>query len=265
MRESIPPLQDFGISYEVTIVSAHRTPARLVAYDHASGLGLLRPTRTLEGVTPMSLGSAADVSNRDSVMLLPFGGRDGATVSTVVSKRRFTASWEYMLESALYVAPPTLRWAGAAMVDRQGRLVGIGSLLLRSVSQQGQLPGNLFVPVDVIKPILPDLIAQGRRKEEDRPWLGLGTEEVQGHLFVTTISTGGPADKAGIKQGDIVVSVGSDGVTTQEAFYRKLWTSGSAGARIALRVLQGAELRTITVDSIARERYFTSDTSDTRK
>src|SRR5215470_12683873 len=200
-------------SIEITTQDDRTVPATLVGYDHASGLGLLRPTTPL-GVKPMPMGQAADVAQREPVMVLPAGGRDAASLAYVVAKRKFTASWEYLLETAIFTSPPTMQWAGAALVSREGKLVGIGSLLVRETLDGAQAPGNMFVPIDLLKPILADLIEKGRRSGPARPWLGLATEELHAHLLVTRVSPEGPADKAGIRNGDIVVGVGKDPVKT---------------------------------------------------
>lgn len=241
---------------ELTTQDQLTVPATLVSYDHATGLGLLRAVAPLAGVTPMEMGSADALALREPVMVLPHGGRGAASIGYVMSKRKFTASWEYLLESALFVSPPTMQWAGAALVNREGKLVGIGSLLLRSIDASQQVPGNLFVPVDVLKPILKDLIDTGHRAGPVRPWLGLGTEEVQGRLFVTNITRDGPADKAGIRRGDILLGIGRDGVRTHEEFYRRLWSMGAAGTEIPLRVLQDVEVRDLRVESADRARHF---------
>jgi S1-C subfamily serine protease len=180
-----------------------------------------------------------------------------ASLAYVVSKRKFTGSWEYLLESAIFTAPPTLQWAGAALLSREGKLVGIGSLLVREALEGGsEVPGNMFVPIDLLKPILADLIEKGRRKEPPRPWLGLATEELHGHLIVTRVSPDGPADKAGIRSGDVVVGVGADPVKNHEELYRKVWGRGAAGVDVPLRILQGADLRELKLRSIDRFQYF---------
>jgi len=245
-------------SIEITTHENKTVPATLVGYDHATGLSVLRATAPLQGVTPMELGSADSLTVNEPVMVLPYGGRAAASIGYVMSKRKFTASWEYLLESALFVSPPTMQWAGAALVNREGKLVGIGSLLLRAVDELQSVPGNMFVPVDALKPILRDLIATGKRTEPARPWLGLGTEELQGHLFVTNVTRDGPAAKAGIRRGDILIGVGKESVRSHEEFYRSLWSLGAAGTEIPLRLLQGAEVKEFTVRSIDRNQHFQS-------
>ena len=243
-------------SIEITTQDDRTVPATLVGYDHASGLGLLRASVPL-GLKPMPMGQSADIAPSEPVMVLPAGGREAASLAYVVSKRKFAASWEYLLDTAIFTSPSTLQWAGAALVSREGKLVGIGSLFVRETLDEGtQAPGNMFVPIDLLKPILADLIAKGRRSGPARPWMGLATEELHGHLLVTRVSPDGPADKAGIRKGDIVLGVGADSVKSQEEFYRKVWGLGAAGVEVPLRVLQGVDMRELKLRSIDRFQYF---------
>ena len=243
-------------SIEVTTQDGRTLPATLVGYDHATGFGLLRATVPLK-VKPMALGDPGQLEVRDPVMILPAGGREAATFAYVVSRRGFAGSWEYMLDSAIFTSPPTLQWAGAALVDRDGKLVGVGSLLVRDTVEPGSpLPGNMFVPVDLLKPILSDLIARGRRGGSPRPWLGLATESSQGRLFVTRVSPDSPADRAGLRAGDILLGVGAEAVKNHEELYHKMWSIGPAGVDVPLRVLQGADVRDVKVHSIDRFEYF---------
>ena len=241
---------------EVTTAEQKTVPATLVGYDHASGFGLLKAQMPM-GVKPIAMGLSSALAVRDPVMVLPFGGREAATPTYVVAKRQFAGSWEYLLDEAIFTSPPTLSWAGAALVGRDGRLVGIGSLLVRDTVERGTpLPGNMFIPIDLVKPILQDLVIKGRAAGDGRPWLGLATEEVQGRLFVTRVSPDSPADKAGIKRGDIVVGVGAAAVKTHEELYRKMWGMGAAGTDVALKLLQGVDVREVRVRSIDRAEYF---------
>ena len=242
-------------SIEITTRDDRTFSATLVGYDHASGLGLLRASAPL-GIKPMPMGQSSDVEQREPVMVLPAGGRDAASLAYVVAKRKFAASWEYLLDTAIFTSPPTLQWAGAALVSRQGKLVGVGSLFVREVGDGSQAPGNMFVPIDLLKPILADLIEKGRRSGPARPWLGLATEELHGHLLVTRVSPEGPADRAGIRTGDIVVGVGKDPVKSHEDLYLKVWGLGTAGVDVPLKVLQGVDVRELKVRSIDRVQYF---------
>ena len=242
-------------SIEITTQDNRTVAATLVGYDHASGFGLLRAGAPL-GVKPMPMGQAADVAQREPVMVLPAGGRDAASLAYVVAKRKFAGSWEYLLDTAIFTSPPSFQWAGAALVSREGKLIGVGSLLVREAQDGSQAPGNMFVPIDLLKPILADLIEKGRRSGPARPWLGLATEEMHGHLLVTRVSPEGPADRAGIRNGDIVIGVGSDPVKNHEELYRKMWGLGAAGVEVPLRILQGVDMRELKVRSIDRFQYF---------
>ena len=245
-------------SIEVTPQDKRTVPATLAAYDHQTGFALLHASMSLN-VKPMALGSSASLETSEPVMILTSGGREEASIAYVVSKRQFSGSWEYLLDSAIFTAPPTLKWAGAALVNHDGKLVGIGSLLVRDTIGPGTpLPGNMFVPIDILKPILGELIERGKRAEPPRPWLGMATEPMQGRLFVTRVSPEGPADRAGIKAGDIVIGIGGESVKTHEELYRKVWGLGPAGVEVPLRLLQGTDLREVKLRSIDRFEYFKS-------
>jgi len=249
---------------EVSLVDqkGHVLPARVVAYDHATGLGLVR------SVVPMSapalpLGDSAKLNDRDPVMIVNHAGVDDVTLAQVVSTRPFTGNWEYLLEQAIFTSPPTMNWSGAALVNRDFKLVGVGSLIVRETSSSGEsgAPGNMFVPIDALKPILADLVRTGRRAGPARPWLGVAADEVQGRLMVSRVSPEGPGDQAGIKVGDIILGVGGDGVRTQAEFYRKVWGRGAAGTDIPLRVLQDLDVKELAVHSMDRVDYFRPKTT----
>jgi S1-C subfamily serine protease len=162
-----------------------------------------------------------------------------------------------MLDSAIFTYPPVADWSGAPLIGAKGELLGIGSLIVPDAGAPGtQTPGNMFVPIDLIKPILEDLIADGRRRGPARPWLGVNADEFRGHLFVSRVSPESPAERAGLRAGDIVVAVSGEHVSNLAEFYRKIWARGGAGVDVPIRVLQGAQLRDVSVRSIDRVDYF---------
>lgn len=231
-------------------------PARVAGYDHATGFGLVRTIVPL-AVKPLPLGESGKTTLREAVMVVNHEGAGAATLAYIVSRRPFTANWEYMLDYAIFTTPPTPDWSGAALIDKEGRLLGIGSLIVRDATgSDGAHPGNMFVPIDALKPILADLAKTGRRAGPARPWLGVAADEVQGRLVVTRVSADGPADKAGLQAGDIILGVAGEGVRTQAEFYRRVWSRGAAGTEIPLRVLQGIDVRELEIRSIDRIDYF---------
>ena len=240
---------------KITDSKGRTLPARIVGYDHASGFGLVRAAVPIDA-QPIALGDSSKTAERDPVMIASAGG-EGTAFAWIVSKRQFTGNWEYQLDYALYTSPPTTNWSGAALIDRDGKLLGIGSLIVReATSDDPKLPGNVFVPIDFLKPILADLIREGHRAGPARPWLGVSADEIQGHLFVTRVSPDGPADRAGVNVGDIILGVGTDAVRTQAQFYERVWSRRHAGDDVPLKVLQGVDVKDISVRSIDRVEYF---------
>ncbi|MGH8708789.1 MAG: S1C family serine protease [Burkholderiales bacterium] len=241
---------------EVTAADGKAAPATLAAYDHATGFGLLKLVAPLSG-KPLPLGDSAALAERDAAMVVGYGGREALNLVTVVSRRSFSGSWEYLLDAAIFTYPPVHNWSGAALISARGELLGVGSLIVPDAGGPGtQSPGNLFVPIDLLKPVLDDLIAHGRAAGPTRPWLGLNAEELRGRLFVSRVSPEGPADRAGLRGGDLLLAVGGEEVASLADFYRKVWARGAAGAEIPLRVLQGSQLKELRVRSIDRLEYF---------
>ncbi len=237
---------------EVVDNNGRTVPASVVGYDHETGFGLLRTMEPLK-LKPMPLGKSADVKERDPVLVASFGGPDMVAGAYVVAKREFAGNWEYMLDEALFTAPPHPAWSGAALINREGKLVGVGSLIVGDAGGgSDKTPGNMFVPIDRLLPVLGDLISDGRVAGPGRPWLGVNTDELRGRLFVSRVTPGGPADKAGLKRGDVVVGVNGEPPKNLADFYRKVWAQGAAGTTVAIDVLQDSQVRRVEIKSINR-------------
>jgi S1-C subfamily serine protease len=237
---------------EVIDNNGRTVPANVVGYDHETGFGLLRTIEPLKH-KPMPLGKSADMKEGDPVLIASFGGPAMVSGAYVVGKREFAGSWEYLIEEALFTAPPHPAWSGAALINREGKLVGVGSLIVGDAARgSDKAPGNMFVPIDRLAPILGDLISAGRTPGPGRPWLGLNTDELRGRLFVSRVTPGGPAEKAGIKRGDVIVGVNGEQPKNLADFYRKVWVQGGAGVTVALDVLQDSQVRRFDVKSINR-------------
>lgn len=243
---------------EVTDHKDRKLPGRMVGFDHDTGFGLVRLFAPAEG-EPISLGDAGAVKERDPV--LAAGARGNVSPAFVVSRREFTAAWEYMLDRAIFTSPPIPDWGGAALFEPGGKLIGVGSLYVRDAAGAGRtLPGNMFVPVDILRPILDDLIAKGQRTGAQRPWLGISTFEDEDGVNVGRTSPDGPGESAGLERGDIITAVANRSVKTLAEFYRAVWARGEAGVSIPLSIKRGKEEFNVNVKSVERNSYFTRAT-----
>jgi serine protease Do len=238
---------------EIITNDGRAVPANIVGYDQETGFGLLQAISPLK-VKPLPLGKSADVKDRDPVVVATFGGLDNAGAAYVVSKRQFVGNWEYVVENALFTAPPIANWSGAALISRDGKLVGVGSLIVGDATgKSDRMPGNMFVPIDLLPPILADLIADGRVSGPGRPWLGINADEIHGHLVVSRVTPDGPAEKAGLRRRDVILGInGGDQLKNLVDFYQKLWAQGGAGTTIALDVQRETSRMRIDVKSINR-------------
>ena len=222
--------------------------ADFVAYDGDTGFGLVR-ARELSGQQPMPLGDSAKVEVGTDLQV---GGFGEAQPVRVISRGQFVGYWEYLIEDALYTAPVYGDWGGAALIS-EGRLVGVGSILTTfSLPGVGRLPCNMFAPIDLLKPILSELVRTGQSGAPPRPWLGINAEETEGHVVVTTVTPRGPAEQAGLQRGDIILAVSKHPVSGLAEFYRQVWSAGPAGTGIRLQVLQDNRIRELTVQSADR-------------
>ena len=237
-------------------------PASIVGYDNQSGFGLVRTVRPLDA-RPIEIGSSAALQEHESVIIAAQGGLSQAISGRVVSKREFAGSWEYLLDEAIFTSPLHPNWSGAAVIGTDdGKLRGIGSLFIQEVaSGQDAVPGNMFVPIDILKPIYCHLLANGRAPGAPRPWLGMYTTEALGKLFVTGVSPGGPADEAEIEGGDVVLRVAGEEVVGLADMYRKIWSLGAAGIDVPLSLLREGEEIELVIESRDRRDHLKMPTS----
>lgn len=228
-------------------------PAKAVAYDLATGFGIVKPLVPLRGVRPVMMGSHKGVEPGEPVMAAT-GGEDGdVTMTQLVSKRAFSGYWEYHIEAALFTSPPIGNHSGAPLFNQKGELIGIGSLFVMDALGDGRrLPGNMFVPVDLLKPILAEMKQTGTSKKSRRPWLGLNSSEQSGRVQIVRVSRESPAHLAGLQPGDVVLAVDGAKVATLESFYKKLWEHTNPDDEIRLTVLQGADIKNITLKGVDR-------------
>jgi S1-C subfamily serine protease len=240
-----------AISAQIVTNDGHTIGAQVVGYDNETGFGLLQATGPLK-VRALQMGSASAIKTGDPAIVASYGGPGGLLPVHVADKREFAGTWEYLLDEAIFTTPPHPAWSGAALIGHDGKLIGVGSLAISDVSGKGDdQRGNMFVPIDRLAPILADLISEGHPAAA-HPWLGMNTNEVGGRLVVGRVTPGAPAEKAGLKKGDIIIGVNGETAKDLPDFYRKVWSQGQAGVDVPLDVLQNHERRSLQVHSINR-------------
>jgi S1-C subfamily serine protease len=250
-----------AIEVSIRDPNAGSIPAEIIAYDHESGFGLIRAQTSLD-IEPMPLGDADQISLMEPLLVASHVGELDAKGVFLIDRRPFAGYWEYLLERALFTSPPHRQFGGAALINRQGQLVGIGSLILNDNRAQGRPhPANMFIPINELKPILADLITEGRRKDKAHPWLGLYFEEYRGRIFVTRVAPGGPGQDAGVLAGDLVLGIDGTIANGLADFYRDLWQRGEPGIDVPLDVIRNRDMSTKVIKSGDRYQYLRLDPS----
>ncbi len=234
------------------IDDGRQVPARVVAYDLATGFGLVRALTPLK-LAPAPIGKGRSLADGEPLMVAS-GGSDGAVGATrLVSRRAFAGYWEYQLDEALYTAPPWPAHSGAGLFNDRGELVGIGSLFVSDASGGGgRRPGNLFVPADLLPPILPELLARGRSAGSDRAWMGLNCAEVDGQVRVVRVTDDSPADVAGLEAGDRILSLDGQPVATLSALWKALWQQPGSRRAVQLQIERDGQPQQVTVHTVDR-------------
>jgi len=234
-------------SAEGRVVEAHP-----LGYDFATGFGLLLLLGRLP-VPGLPLGSAEPLRLGDPVIVAACGGRDAAVQARLIGKREFAGYWEYVLDEALFTAPAHPHWGGTACIGPDGRLAGIGSLLIEAeAGPKETAAANMVVPIDLFVRIREELARTGRVDRPPRPWLGLYVVEAGDRLVVTGVAPGGPADRAGIERGDLVVAVAGRAVVDLADLWRQVWALGEAGVPVPLVTVRDGRRIDRTLRSIDR-------------
>ena len=240
---------------EVVTNEGRAVPANIVGYDHESGFGLLQATSPLN-IQPIQMGSSAELKEGQTAAIIGAGGVRRIAAVEVVSRREFAGNWEYLLDQAIFTTPAYPNWSGTALVNAEGKLVGIGSLIVGDAGRKGApLPGNMFVPIDRLPPILGDMLATGHAGVAT-PWLGITTEEGRRGLVVARPVVGGPAEKAGIRRGDVIVGVDGRQAEDLADFYRKVRALGSAGVTVPLDIEREGTKQRVDIPSINRRDHL---------
>jgi S1-C subfamily serine protease len=226
-----------------------------LAYDQASGFGLVQPLGVLDAPA-IERGSAATLALGDRVLVVGHGGERHSLEAQLIARREFAGYWEYLLDEALFTAPPHPQWGGTALVGSDGLLLGIGSLFVQESQAQEGFDANMFVPIDLLEPVLKDMIELGRPRRTPRPWLGLYTAEQADHIMVAGLTRDGPAHRAGVRLGDVIVEVAGHRVTSLPQFFRSVWNTGAAGVEVPLKLRRGSDAFHALLQSANREDFL---------
>ncbi|GJD98620.1 MULTISPECIES: S1C family serine protease [Methylobacterium] len=226
----------------------------VVGFDAATGFGLVQALGRLD-LPVLALGTAADLAVGDAAVVAGAGGRHRAVAARVVARQEFAGYWEYVLDDAIFTAPSHPHWGGAALIGPAGDLLGIGSLQLQQSGAEARAI-NMLVPVDLLKPILPDLVSRGRAARPPRPWLGLYATEIDDEVVIMGLAGRGPAAAADLQAGDTLVAVAGNPVPGLAAFFRQVWALGEAGIPVPLTVRRDGRTFALTVQSADRERFL---------
>jgi S1-C subfamily serine protease len=230
-------------------------PGRVVGYDVATGFGLVQALAPLK-IEPVPLGQSSGVSD-DEPLMIASGGEDGAvSVANMVSRRPFAGYWEYHIDGALFTAPPRGDHSGAGLFNGRGELVGVGSLVVTYAKgdKQPRLPGNMFVPVDLLRPIIDELKRSGTTAASRRAWLGINCVEDDGMLRVIRVSDDSPADVAGIQEGDRILRIDGTPVSALDQLWLTLWRGGAPEREVTLEIQRQDKVETLKIYSVDRAK-----------
>jgi S1-C subfamily serine protease len=240
----------------LTLIDGRAVPGTVLGYDQATGFGLVQALARLD-LPALPIGRSSDASIGDQVVVAGAGGRQRSVAARIVAKQEFAGYWEYVLDEAIFTAPSHPNWGGTAVIGPGGDLIGIGSLQLQEGREQGP-PGdlNMIIPIDLLKPILNDLQTLGRPNHPPRPWLGLYATEIEDKVVVVGLAKDGPAQRADLHTGDVVLSVAGAEVNGLAELYRKVWALGAAGTDVPVSIYRDGKSFATRIKSSDRNRFL---------
>lgn len=235
---------------------ATAAPCHPLAYDQETGFGLVQPLGRLN-LPPLPLGDSTAATLGQPAIFASAGGRRHAVATRIVGKHEFAGYWEYLLDEAIFIAPAHPFWGGGALIGADGSLLGVGSLILQQGDAKGRrVDMNMVVPVDLLRPILDDMLATGRSRLPAKPWLGLYATEAEDAVVVEGTADRGPADEAGLRNGDRIVAVEGEEVSDLADLWRRVWATGTAGTQVMLQVERQTQRFTVPVQTADRTSFL---------
>jgi len=239
----------------LTFSDGRALPGHVLGYDQETGFGLVQALGRVD-LPVLSLGHSGSAAVGERVVVGGAGGRRHSVAARIAARQEFAGYWEYVLDEAIFTAPAHPNWGGTALIGPQGDLLGIGSLHLEQPRGENTEHLNMIVPIDLLKPILDDLLTLGRRNHPARPWLGLYATEVNDRVVVVGLSSRGPAKKADLRTGDVVLAVGGTEVSDLAGLFRRIWSLGNAGVEVPLTVYRDGRAFELKVPSADRRKFL---------
>jgi S1-C subfamily serine protease len=240
----------------IALSDGRSVPGHVLGYDQETGFGLVQALAKLD-VASLQIGESAAASLGERVVVGGYGGRQRSVAARIVAKQEFAGYWEYVIDEAIFTAPAHPNWGGTALIGPNGDLLGIGSLQLQHAAERGQTQNiNMMVPIDLLKPIIDDLLKFGRRNAPPRPWLGLYATEVENRLVIVGLADRGPAKQADLRTGDIVLSVAGKDVRDLAGFFRRIWAQGQAGVEVPMTIYREGETMQLRIKSGERNKFL---------
>jgi S1-C subfamily serine protease len=231
-------------------------PGHVMGYDQETGFGLVQALAKLD-MPALEIGQSSAASIGERVVVAGAGGRARSVAARIVAKQEFAGYWEYVIDEAIFTSPSHPNWGGTALIGSAGDLIGIGSLQLQHAAEKGQPQNiNMIVPIDLLNPILDDLLKFGRRNAPPRPWLGFYATEVEHRLVIVGLADKGPAKQADLRTGDIVLSVAGKEVRDLASLFRRVWARGPAGVEVPIAIYRDGETMEVRVKSSERNRFL---------
>lgn len=239
----------------LTLADGTVVPGHVIGYDQTTGLGLVQALAHID-VPALPIGRSSTAQLGERVVIGGAGGRKRSVAARIVARQEFAGYWEYVLDDAIFTAPSHPHWGGTALIGAAGDLIGIGSLQLEGVRDGVNTPLNMIVPIDLLPPILDDMLRLGRPDRPPRPWLGIFASELEERIVILGIAPKGPASRADLRAGDVILAVDGEQIGDLATFFRSIWALGDAGIEVPLRIWRDGDTFEMRVNSADRNRYL---------